>query len=101
MGWRDSVRPLMKEQQLLSVNQIYQVEVGKFMHRVNLGSIPKPFTDMFDSQLKRYGVRTRSSSDYFSAFFSKTRCQQSITYEGPVIWNNIPSSVKQPPSLPH
>ena len=68
----------MKEKQLLSVNRIYQAEVDKFMQRVNPGSIPKPFTDMFDSQLKRYCVRTRSSSDYFSAFFTKKKCQQSV-----------------------
>ena len=95
MGWRDSVRPLMKEQHLLSVNQIYQSEIGKVMQRVVLGSSPKSFIDMFDLQRKRCDVRTRSSSDYIRSFFSKKRCQQSICYEGPVIWDKISSSIKQ------
>ena len=53
------------------MNQIYQVEVGKVMQRVTIESIPKPFTDMFDSQLKIYGVRIKSSSDYFIAFLQR------------------------------
>ena len=99
MGKRESVRELMVEQSILSVNQIYHAEIGKVMQRLALGTIPAPFVTMFNSQLRNSGMSTRSSSEYYQAYTNKLKCQQSLRYQGPVIWNSIPASIKQPPSV--
>ena len=44
---RDSVKTIMKDNGLLSVNQIHHLEVAKVMQRHALKSIPLPFTEIF------------------------------------------------------
>ena len=59
---RDSVRDLMKENKLLSVNQIYHLEVAKVMQKYSLKTIPAPFFDIFERQIRTSQTRTRSGS---------------------------------------
>ena len=91
---RDSVRSLMKENKLLSVNQIYHVEVSKIMQRHALGDIPSPFTDMLKGQIRLTEMRTRSDNIIVQGASRTNKYAQSIRCSGPLIFNNIPSHVK-------
>ena len=91
---RDSVRALMKEHKLLSVNQIYHLEVAKIMQKYFLKSIPLPFLDIFDNQIRSARTRTRSASNIVSAMSSTTKCAQSIRCTGPQIWNALPTNIR-------
>ena len=91
---RDSVRDIMKENKLLSVNQIYQVEIAKLMHKHTLGDIPSPFKDIFQSQVRQSGMRSRSNSQIIQAPSRTIKYEQSIRCSGPQIYNEIPSDIK-------
>ena len=52
----------MKENKLMSVNQIYHLEVSKVMQRVVLEVAPKPLTLLFENQIMNRSARTRSAS---------------------------------------
>ena len=84
----------MKEKKLLSVNQIFHLEISKFMQRVALKSIPKPFQQIFECQIRSTHMNTRSSSFIFQGYSGSTKCKQAIRIQGPVIWNRIPEKVK-------
>ena len=96
MKRQESVKQLMIDNELLSVNQIFNVEISKLMQRVALDFIPSPFTDIFQNQERLSHITTRSSSNYYQPFMTTKKCQQSINYTGPFIWGSIPSDVKVP-----
>ena len=56
----------MKENKLMSVNQIYHLEVGKVMQRVVLEVAPKPITLLFENQIMNRSARTRSASHFIA-----------------------------------
>ena len=91
---RDSVRELMKEHKLLSVNQIYHLEVSKIMQKYSLKSIPAPFYDIFENQTRTSRTRTRSASSVVRAASSTSKCAQSIRCTGPLIWNALPNDIR-------
>ena len=94
MKRQESVKNLMGENKILSVNQTFHLEISKLMQRVAIGFVPSPFTNIFENQERSLSVTTRSASNYYQQFMSAKKCQQSISYTGPLIWGNIPSDVK-------
>ena len=95
---RESVRPIMKEHNILSVNQIYQVEVSKLMQKYVLKSIPSPFVKMFQTQTRTTTTSTRSGTSIIQAPFSTLKCTQSIRCSGPKIWNSVPKEIRYMPT---
>ena len=91
---RDSVRALMKENKLLSVNQIYHLEIAKIMQKYTLKTIPIPFLKIFEGQIRTSRTRTRSASSIAIAPSSTLKCAQSIRCTGPKIWNALPNNVR-------
>ena len=79
---------------MLSVNQVFHLEIAKLMQKVTLGAIPIPFIDTFKSQMRTSAMVTRSSSNYFQPCTKSQKCKQSISYTGPCIWNKVPSDIK-------
>ena len=97
---RDSVRAVMKEHKLLSVNQIYHLEVAKIMQKYSLKTIPSPFFDIFRGQIRTTQTRTRSASSIVRATSSTAKCAQSIRCTGPQVWNSLPHDIRFLPSQP-
>ena len=91
---RDSVRNLMKENKLLSVNQIYHFETAKLMHRFTISSIPKPLHDIFVSQTRPSNTGTRGASSILPPPSRTVKCTQTIRSSAPKIWNDLPKEVK-------
>ena len=96
---RASVKNIMKERNILSVNQIFHMEVSKIMQRVALKTIPMPFQCIFENQIRGTHMQTRSSSSFFQTHSCSTKCKQAIRVLGPVIWNKIPENIKKEPVL--
>ena len=91
---RESVKVLMKENKIMSVNQIFHSEIAKIMKRIDLTSIPVPFIDIFHNQIRTSTMVTRCSSNLFQLFTPFQKCKQSISYTGPSIWNSLPVELK-------
>ena len=91
---RDSVRPLMKEHNLPSVNQIYHLEIAKLMQKHALNITPSPIGDIFNSQSRISTVHTRSNISINPGQSRTLKCEQSIRCTGPKVWNSLPSDLK-------
>ena len=88
----DSVKMIMKQNGLLNIKQIYQVELAIFMYKTVKKSHPIALQNLFQSKPSR--ISTRSNSLYISPAYRLTVCQQSIKFSGPKIWSNLPSAIK-------
>ena len=84
----------MKENNLLSVNQIYHLEVSKVMQKLALKSIPAPFYDIFKKLTRTSSTTTRSGATIIPGSSSTAKCAQSIRCTGPKIWNKIPREIR-------
>lgn len=91
---RDSVREIMKENKLLSVNQIFNTELAKLMQQQALGTLPDPFTAIFQSQTRQTQIQSRAATHIMQAPTRFTKCEQAIRCSGPKIWNSLPNDIK-------
>ena len=94
---RESVRTIMKENGLLTIKQMYQVELAIFMLRTVKKNHLTVLQNLFQSKSSR--ISTRSNSHYISPAYRLTVCQQSIKFSGPKIWSNLPNEIKECKSL--
>ena len=82
---RDSVRSLLKSNNVLNMNQIYNYSVCKTMHRAKYGFLPAPLCRIFEQSL--------GNSVFDCPNPRIKRTEKSIHYAGPKIWNSLSNVV--------
>ena len=92
---RDSTQGVMKDNNILSVNQIYHFEMAKIIQRLALNGAPEAIQSIFEQHSRLVDVNLRSGSIYLPALFSTDKGQQCITFTGPNIWNSLPIQIKK------
>ena len=80
---------------LLNIEDLYKLEIGKFMYSYEHNKLPPLFSDYFLPQIHFHNTRSSSSNKYFLPFFSTNKTQTIINYTGVKIWNKIPDSLKK------
>ena len=100
LNFRDSVKQVMVQSHLLSVEQTLEFEIACFMKRYNKSLLPPCFDDFFqtnsiNSSAKNITRSTRSSSNLLPKFCRINVTKQSMKYKGPLIWNKIPLDIKR------
>ena len=82
--------------------QLFENELACFMHRYDHGKLPLACQVLLKNNSKSPKTKlrqTRSNSKYFPAYCRINLTMQSIKYKGPVLWNKIPSSIREVKSL--
>ena len=83
----------MKRNGLLTIKQIYQVEIAIFMYKTVKKSNPVTLQNLFE--LKSSRMSTRSNCLQISPAYRLTLCQQSIKFCGPKSWSKLPNAIKE------
>ena len=78
---------------ILSIDDLYTIETGKFMFSLKHKSVPQCFYDLFKLNNEVHSVSTRNSNSFFLPFYSKTLTQQSIQFSGVKVWNSLPKAI--------
>ena len=87
---------LFYSSKLLKMEDLYKLEIAKFMYLYEHNILPPLFSDYFLPLKKIHSHNTSSSSNtYFLPFFSTNKAQTNINYTGVKIWNKIPDSLKK------
>ena len=83
--------------QILKLEDLYKLEVAKFMHQFSQNKLPCRFRHYFSHPSDRHTHSTRHASGKNISLprFSSTKTQRSIKYIGAKIWNDIPLDLKQ------
>ena len=85
--------PIFKEQEILPFNVLHKYQVAQFIFNFIKGDTSKLFIDMFmyDSNVHHYN--TRQSHLLHIPAVSSNLGKMNLRYEGPVIWNELQSSL--------
>ena len=84
---------------ILRLDEMYIMEVGKFMYKYSKADLPLSFGEYYRYINHSYGTRTRLNSD-FSLPQPRTELgKQSIRYAGVKIWSEIPQNIKNSDKL--
>ena len=92
----------MQQNHILTINQLFENELACFMHRYDYGKLPLACQVLLKNNSKSSKTKlrqTRSNSKFFAAYCRINLAMQSINYKGPVLWNKIPSSIREVKSL--
>lgn len=77
--------PLFLKTKILKVEDVYLLQLGIFMFKLNVSSQISHPTHSHD---------TRSRLDALPVFQRLSICQRSLKYSGPKCWNSIPQAIK-------
>jgi len=94
MGYRDSVREIMAENDILSLNQLFFKEIAMIQQKLENNCLPKHFDNLYEGLKRTTTMVTRSHAKYNPSFCRAIYTRQNITHTGPKIWNSIPKGVK-------
>ena len=96
---KDSVKSLMKAQNLLSINQLMEREIAYFMYKYCNYYLPVAFEGMLNKNTlclsSKESRQIRSKSKLFPLFCRIDLTKQSLSYRGPLIWNKIPPTIRE------
>ena len=86
---------------ILQVDDIYKLEVGKFMYKFNNDLLPENFKDYFKyvSTIHTHNTRTASNMCLYPIRARTNFQKNTLKYKGVEVWNSIPISIKQLPSV--
>ena len=86
LGRMDSVRSILRYDQVLNISQLYDFNAAQFMHKAKKRELPIPLQKHFetDQDLYHYFFKVRT--------YRLKQSEKSIYEAGPRIWNGLPNS---------
>ena len=86
---------LHKKLQVLKVEDIYQLELAKFMYRLHHNQLPKNFYHFFRKKntIHQHETRLINSTTYYRPRINKLFCQKLFSHRGLKLWGNLESEL--------
>ena len=90
------ITPIYRSLQALKINDLYKLEIAKFMHQFSDKSLPASFEKYFTRTtfVHRHSTRTSECNNYFLPHFFTSRLKRSIRISGVKTWNSIQCKFK-------
>jgi len=96
----DSPMPFYFNLNILKFQDLYKIEVAKFVHRFLQNTLPSSFSDYFTPTIqstRRLTQSTSNNSNLYVPKYRNNRLRRSIKYQGVKVWNSIsPEILKLP-----
>lgn len=90
---------LFAETKILPLRKIYEFSVATFMFKFNNSLLPNCFKHYFARNTQTHNYQTRSANLFRLPLFTTVNAQQSILFQGPKIWHQLPVPLTQCSSL--
>ena len=97
--YKASSKPLFANLKILDVFSIYSLQVSSFMYLYHNDALPIAFNQIFQTgnQIHQYST---SYSDFYRPHSCRTNIKKFlILFQGPRIWNSLPSNIKNAPAF--
>jgi hypothetical protein len=92
-------RPLFKQLRLLTVWNIYKLQLAVYMYKIKNNIIPFLDHHKFPIGSDIHNYNTRHKNDLRTPFCRTVLRQNTICFQGPKLWNTLPDEIKSAPSL--
>ena len=95
--YKTKLLPLYNQLNLLKLNQIFELEVLKFVFKFKNKLLPICFNDYFRpaSEIHRYSTRFSTHHNWAAkSVCNKAITKRSLKYVGYKIWNDLPNEIK-------
>ena len=95
----DHASILYKQLKLLKLEDIYKLELSKFMHQLNCNMTPKVFEKNFVKleSVHSYSKRQKTKNNYFLTRVNKSMSQKQLAFRGAKLWATLDNSMKTKP----
>ena len=91
--------PLFKKYEILAINDLILLELGKFMFSYVHGDLPSPLLKLFESNSEFHNYNTRGRHDAITPKFINGLTGKSYLVKGPSIWTGLSYDLKHSPSM--
>ena len=92
---RTKVAPIYHRLDFLTLNNLFKLEVLKFVFNLRKKKLPKCFDQYFQPVVHVHNYPTRFAENSLAFVrFSKLSTQRSIRYTGSRFWNDMPEKIK-------
>ena len=91
-----SADTLFKSSGILKLNEIYKLELAKFMHRVTHNSVPKNISNMFIKikSMHQYPTSSKRNRIFYQPRANSNAYKSWITSAGITFWESVNSELK-------
>ena len=97
---REQVIKFLHKDQILLIEDMFKLELAKFMFNFKSGSLPGNFSKYFIKLSSQHSYQTRAAkSGFFKPRKQTNRGQRGLRYCGPGLWSEIPDSLKDEKSV--
>lgn len=97
--YRAYTYPLYKENKLLDIYEIHEYVYSFFMYKYYHDDLPSVFENFFIQNQTVHSYSTRQSNHFHLPKCKSDLSQRCTRYNGAVVWNSIPESMKRISSL--
>ena len=96
--WLSHTKPIFVKYSILTIYDINKLQTACFMFSIMHNLTPKHFGSMFLLNSCVHSHLTRQIHDFHQARFLSNTSKITIRVQGPILWNSLPSELK---NLPH
>ena len=88
-------KSLFTKLKILDLNNLYSLNIGKFMYKVKTESLPTTLNNnMYTLNSAIHDHNTRQRNNIFIQHRRTRKASQQINHKGPNIWQSIPNNIK-------
>ena len=92
---RQTINPLYFKEHILKLDDIFKLEVSKFMYRYNKGTLPSNFSKHFQNTHITHTYNTRHNNNNLFLRRKHTRKgMEGLNFLGVRLWCEVPDSIK-------
>ena len=99
--YRSHTGPLFSKTNILTIQDMYKVDLGVFMYRYSIKDLPSIFDDYFSKRSDVHGYPTRHVNDYNIMKNKRSFSDHTIRVNGPILWNSLEKSLRYSKSVKH
>ena len=97
-AYNTHTKSLFTNLNLLNIEQIKQIQIGELMYRYDKNLLPLAFISFFSPVTQM--ILTRNKRSYICPYARTNIRKFSIGYQGPLLWNNLPITIKHATGFP-
>ena len=100
-GYLTHTNPLFAELGILKINDLFNLNLGKFMFKYKHGLLPPNFNDCFStvSVVHSYSTRSATKGDYYVNYNHTSVSRHSLLPRCVTFWNNLSTDLTRLSSL--